>query len=138
MTDFTNYERFAPKDAGIANSKGICFQGLGDHQNAVNLFSQAISYDGSMGIFYLNRAISSYYLGNLDQARSDAISARNLQTPVDPGFLQAPNTVFKNHNLHTSLLYCVYDNRDNQILKLIVYIQLRRLAGVIRSYLQRV
>ena len=59
----------------ILNSIGECYQALNQNDTAISVFNKVILIRPEAN-FYLNRSISWYALGNINEARKDAIKAR--------------------------------------------------------------
>lgn len=75
IKDFYKFLEFEPDNMAILNSIGECYQALNQNDTAISVFNKVILIRPEAN-FYLNRSISWYALGNINEARKDAIKAR--------------------------------------------------------------
>lgn len=76
IRDYQQYLKMDPDYAEAYNSIGICYQSLGQYQQSLEPFNEAIKRNSKVGNFYLNRSYTWFALGNVNEARTDAFSAR--------------------------------------------------------------
>ena len=74
ILDFEKYLEFAP-DADVSNSIGVCYQKMRKYQESIRHFTKAIEI-GTNPVFYLNRSYSYFALQNMEQAKKDALMAK--------------------------------------------------------------
>ena len=75
IKDFNKYLDFGPGDVDIMNSIGVCFQYLKKYDESLKVFNRMISINPKP-VFFLNRSFTWKGLGNLEEARKDALIAR--------------------------------------------------------------
>ncbi len=87
IRDFRKYISYFPNDVDNRNSIGVCYQMMNRHDSAVIEFNQCIAM-APKPMFFLNRSYSYNALGNLVQARVDALEAKRRGMQVPPAYLQ--------------------------------------------------
>lgn len=85
VADFRKYLEYEPEEVEIYNAIGVCYQNAGQYQNSIQPFTDAITKDPSP-VYYVNRSISWRALGNVEEARKDALTARGKGYKLDPEY----------------------------------------------------
>ena len=75
LVDFEKYLKFQPNHAKTFNFIGVCQQRLGKYQESINNITKAIAIDPNP-VFYLNRSYAYNAFKNMEQAKKDALTAR--------------------------------------------------------------
>jgi tetratricopeptide (TPR) repeat protein len=87
VSDFTKYLEYEPDEVEIYNAIGVCYQNAGKYDLSIKPFTDAIGKD-PQGMYYLNRSISWRAMGNIEEAKKDAITARERGLKLDPAYEQ--------------------------------------------------
>lgn len=82
---FKKYIALEPGEAEIYNAIGVCYQNLGTFEPSLKYFSDAISHEPN-GLYFLNRSYSYNALGKPEDARNDAVQAREKGMTIDPAY----------------------------------------------------
>lgn len=84
LHDFQKFLTYEPTADDVINTIGVCYQNIGRHDLAVQEISRAISID-PQALYYLNRSYSYNALGKVNEARNDALTARQggMQIPAE-------------------------------------------------------
>jgi tetratricopeptide (TPR) repeat protein len=85
INDFTKFLKYEPKNADIYSSIGVCYQYLGKYDLSLEPFNKAIDIN-PQGIFYLNRSYTYNALHKINEAQSDARTARSKGYAVPPEY----------------------------------------------------
>lgn len=88
ITDWHKVLQYEPDAADVVNTIGLCTRLIGKFQEAIPFINRAIEMD-PQGPFYLNRSYTYLALNNREQARNDAITARQKGAPVDAAYLKS-------------------------------------------------
>jgi protein O-mannosyl-transferase len=89
VADFTKYLKLnGGKDDNAFNLRGVSYSKLEKHAEAVADFTTAINLNATVPLYFLNRSISQYKLGKMEEAKIDAIKVQQLGTPVDSNYLK--------------------------------------------------
>ena len=75
IIDFEKFLQFQPNHADTYNSIGICYQRMSKYPESITNITKAIEINANP-LFYLNRSYSYYYLKNMEQAKKDALIAK--------------------------------------------------------------
>lgn len=86
INDWKKYLQYEPDAADIINTIGLCYRILGRPQEALGYINQAIQLNPNVAAFYLNRSYTHFALNNTEQARNDALMAKQRGTQLDPGY----------------------------------------------------
>lgn len=84
---YSKYVAGNPEDVEAINNLGNCYHSIGNYKEAIVKISMAISQK-QKGNFYINRSIAYKGLGDLENARKDALEAQRLGFKVSPGYLK--------------------------------------------------
>lgn len=87
IADLKTLIEFRPKEAALRYEVGRAYMVLNRPQEALPYFNQAISLDGSVGLFYRERGKAHLSTGNKAGAQSDFNRAQQLGETVDPSLL---------------------------------------------------
>jgi len=87
IADFKSFLKYQPKDPDILNAIGACYRLNGNDQNALPFIDKALSLKQDPH-FYLNRAYCYGALKNSQQARKDAMIAKQAGLILEPVFAQ--------------------------------------------------
>jgi len=89
IDDYKKHLTIAPDETGeVWNKIGYAYQQLGEHHEAIDAFSRAITiYEN--GSYYYLRALSRIKLNETDKARADVIKAIQLGFSVDKDLLKS-------------------------------------------------
>lgn len=97
IKDFNTYLTFKPNDVDILNSVGVAYQRLKKYDKAIEIYNRIISIRPNP-VFYLNRSYSWNAMGKTDEARKDAMTAKQGGAQVPDSYLQylgVNNTILK-------------------------------------------
>jgi len=83
--DMENFMKYNPDDPDAYNFLATCYRLQGKYEQSLNLVNKAISIKQDPH-FYLNRAYSYGMLKNNEQARKDALVAKQAGLQLDPAF----------------------------------------------------
>jgi tetratricopeptide (TPR) repeat protein len=85
--DYEAYLKLSPNDSDIDNSLGLCHLRLGELQDAIEHFNNAIRYDSRRAILYMNRSYAYNQSNNTTAALKDALQAQKLGLKVNQAYL---------------------------------------------------
>jgi len=85
IADFKAYLRFAPADAEVHNAVGVCYQKLNQHELSLGCFDAAIRWNRAPS-YFLNRSYSWSALGKPEEAKRDALQARQMGLAVPEAY----------------------------------------------------
>jgi tetratricopeptide (TPR) repeat protein len=85
INDFETCLKYQPDDPDILNMIGICYRLSGKNQEALAVINKALSVKQDPR-FYLNRSYCYNNLKNIDQAKKDALTAKQGGVEVDPAY----------------------------------------------------
>jgi len=88
IAEYKYYLRFEPKDASVMSDIGIWYQALKKYKESLQWFDQAIGIEPEKGIYYMNRSVSWYSLGDKVKASDDAMKSKQLGAKVPEGYLE--------------------------------------------------
>jgi tetratricopeptide (TPR) repeat protein len=89
INDWKKFLQFEPDAADILNTIGLCYRVIGNPQEALGYINRAIQLNPDAAPFYLNRSYAYSALNNLEQARKDALMAKQKGTQLDPSYAAA-------------------------------------------------
>jgi tetratricopeptide (TPR) repeat protein len=89
ISDYERYLRYFPEDADIHSDIGVCYQNLNDYNESILWFNKAIFLNPGNGLYLLNRSFSYNALNKPENAKQDAIQARNAGTAIPPSYAQS-------------------------------------------------
>ena len=87
IADYTKFLDFKPNDVDILNMIAVCYQHLKKYDESITVFNKMISINPKP-IFYLNRSYSWKGLDKIDEARKDAITAKQGGVEIPEGYAQ--------------------------------------------------
>lgn len=85
ISDFENYLKLEPGSADIINTIGLCYRLSGRNQEALNYINRAIRINPQPP-FFLNRSYTYFELNQPEQARQDALMAKQGGLVLDPSY----------------------------------------------------
>ena len=85
LKDCYTYLKYKPLAHDIYNSISICYQKAGKYNESIDAINKAIKID-PQPIYFLNRSFSWNALGKMDEAKKDALYARQNGVEVPPSF----------------------------------------------------
>jgi tetratricopeptide (TPR) repeat protein len=88
INDFNSFLRYQPGDPDIYNTIGVCQRSKGSFQEALTVINKALSIKQDPH-FYLNRSYSYFGLKNMDQAKKDALTAKQGGLQIEPAYEKA-------------------------------------------------
>jgi Tfp pilus assembly protein PilF len=83
--DFNAYLQMSPNSTDILNSIAVCYQYQKKYEESIQIFDKMISID-PQPVFLLNRSYSWKGLNKLDEAKKDALSARQSGIQIPPAY----------------------------------------------------
>jgi tetratricopeptide (TPR) repeat protein len=86
INDWKKYLQYDPDAADIINTIGLCYRILGNPQEALGYINRALQLNPNVAAFYLNRSYTYFALNNTEQARKDALMAKQRGSALDPGY----------------------------------------------------
>ena len=86
INDWKKYLEKDPDAFDVVNTIGLCYRMLGRNQDALGYINRAIQMYPDRE-FYLNRSYTYKAMGNIDNARKDAQTAKNAGLQIDAGYL---------------------------------------------------
>ena len=87
IADYTKFLEFKPNDVDILNMIAVCYQHLKKYDESITVFNKMISINPKP-IFYLNRSYSWKGLNKIDEARKDALTAKQGGVDIPDGYVQ--------------------------------------------------
>ena len=85
IKDWKSYLAIDPTAADVYNTIGICYRILGNNQEALGYINHAIQLEPVPG-FFLNRSYTYFNLNNKEQAKADALAARQGGVNLDANY----------------------------------------------------
>jgi tetratricopeptide (TPR) repeat protein len=85
INDFEAFLKYQPNDPDIINAMGVCYRMSEKYADALVLINKALTIRQDPH-FYLNRSYCYNGLKNLDQARKDALTAKQGGVELDPPY----------------------------------------------------
>jgi tetratricopeptide (TPR) repeat protein len=88
IKDFETYIIYQPGDAEIYNTIGLCYRVQSKFQESIEPINKAINMDPRPP-FFMNRSYAYFGLNNIEQARKDALAARQGGINIDPAYARS-------------------------------------------------
>ena len=88
IPDYEFYLKSKPDDADVWNALGSTYRQVGKSQEAINAITKAISLKQTPD-FYYNRSITYLGMQMLEQAKADALAARQRGYQLNPDFARS-------------------------------------------------
>jgi tetratricopeptide (TPR) repeat protein len=88
IKDWEIFLQYEPDAADVINTIGLCYRMLKKNQQALQYIDRAIQMN-PQGPFYLNRSYAYSALNNMEQARQDALVAKQAGVQLDPSYASA-------------------------------------------------
>jgi tetratricopeptide (TPR) repeat protein len=85
INDFESFLKYQPGDPDIYNAIGICYRSKENYQESVVVINKALAIKQDPH-FYLNRSYCYYGLKNFEQAKKDALAAKQGGIELDPAY----------------------------------------------------
>jgi len=85
--DFNKFLELSPNSVDIMNSIGVCYQYQKKYNESLQVFNKMIVLDPKP-VFYLNRSYSWRGLNNMDEARKDAMTAKQKGVKIPDSYAQ--------------------------------------------------
>ena len=85
IRDWQQFLQYEPDAADVINTIGLCYRMLGKNQEALGYINQAIQMLGDPA-FFLNRSYTYFNLGNRENAKRDALTAKQNGVQVDAAY----------------------------------------------------
>ncbi|HKB44419.1 MAG TPA: tetratricopeptide repeat protein [Chitinophagaceae bacterium] len=82
INDFESFLKYQPGDPDIYNAIGICYRSKENYQESVIVINKALAIKQDPH-FYLNRSYCYYGLKNIEQAKKDALAAKQGGIKLD-------------------------------------------------------
>jgi len=86
IKDWQTFLQYEPDAPDVINTIGLCYRMLGRNQDALGYINRAIQLFPDRE-FYLNRSYTYKALGNIENARKDAQTAKNGGLQIDAAYL---------------------------------------------------
>jgi tetratricopeptide (TPR) repeat protein len=88
IKDFEKFLEYEPNAADIHNTIGICYRLLGKYQEALAPINKAIQLEPDPH-FYMNRSYAYFGLKNMEQAKKDALTAKQGGIQIEANFARS-------------------------------------------------
>ncbi|HUR29004.1 MAG TPA: tetratricopeptide repeat protein [Planctomycetota bacterium] len=88
IADFKTYLIYAPSDAEVRNGIGVCYQKLQKYESSLEFFDSAILLNRAPS-YFLNRSYSWSALGKTEEAKRDALQAKQLGLQVPEAYARS-------------------------------------------------
>ncbi|HET9824797.1 MAG TPA: tetratricopeptide repeat protein [Chitinophagaceae bacterium] len=88
IKDWKKVIEYTPDDADAYNTIGICYRTMGKNQEALTPINKAIEIKPDPH-FYMNRSYAYSALKNMEQAKKDALVAKQGGIPIDPSYAKS-------------------------------------------------
>jgi protein O-mannosyl-transferase len=93
IQDFDTYLKYNTGNVGVYNDRGVMKQNLNRHEDAIKDFTMAIQMKPDEALYYINRSLSHFRLGDKTNALNDAQTSARLGNKVDPNYITAINNL---------------------------------------------
>jgi tetratricopeptide (TPR) repeat protein len=87
IRDFEKFLAFQP-EAEVQNSVGLSYRSLGKYDKALEAINKAIQMNPDPH-YYLNRSYAQFGLNHIEEAKKDALQARQKGLVIDPNYLKS-------------------------------------------------
>jgi tetratricopeptide (TPR) repeat protein len=88
INDFNKFLEYNPGDADIYNTIGVCYRLFGKYEEALTTINKALSIKQDPH-FYLNRSYTYFGLKNIDQAKKDALTAKQGGIEIEAAYARS-------------------------------------------------
>ena len=87
ISDFEKFLAYQP-EAEVQNSVGLSYRSLGKYDKALEAINKAIQMNPDPH-YYLNRSYTQFGLNHIEEAKKDALQAREKGLVIDPNYLKS-------------------------------------------------
>jgi tetratricopeptide (TPR) repeat protein len=88
--DFESFLKYQPDDPDIYNAIGVCYRMNEKYQEAIAVINKALTIKEDPH-FYLNRSYCYNGLRDIEQARKDALTAKQGGAALEPSYMKELN-----------------------------------------------
>ncbi len=88
IKDWQTFLQYEPDAADVVNTIGLCYRVLGKNEEALGYINRAIKMNPQAG-FFLNRSYTYTNLNNIEQAKKDALTAKQAGVEIPDAYARS-------------------------------------------------